>query len=297
MTPLDKLKQTQINYNIIVLHANNHTRRKYIRSLITTELITHMYIDLNLSANEVAMTLRQLITGYKLTAGRVISILKQNNITHRGWTESANLPNVRLKYKQTCKQRFGGHPSSLERIKQLKREQCFEKYGVDNNFKSKEIKCKIKEFYQHNYGVDNVSESPLAGKSKYSYSKPHKLVIDILEKLNIPHICEKNMIFKKYNYTLEKEFNPRVDILLEQYKLVIEVNGSFWHANPKKYKPEDTFPTFYGKMSAKEIWLKDQIKKNHIESFGYIVETIWDDEITEENIINLLKRYENKTNN
>ena len=120
---------------------------------------------------------------------------------------------------------------------------------------------------------------------------------DILEKLNIPHICEKNMIFKKYNYTLEKEFNPRVDILLDQYKLVIEVNGSFWHANPKKYKPEDTFPTFYGKMSAKEIWLKDQIKKNHIESFGYIVETIWDDEITKENISNLLKRYENKTNN
>lgn len=297
MTPLDKLKQTQINHNIINLHANNHTRRKYIRSLITAELIIHMYIDLNLSANEVAMTLQQLIPGFSIHAGRIIYLLKQNNIRTRGINETANLPNVRLKYKQTCKQRFGGHPSSLERIKQLKREQCMAKYGVDNNFKSKEIKQKIKKFYQCNYGVDNVSESPLAGKSRYLYSKPHKLVIDILEKLNVPHICEKNMIFKKYNYTLEKEYNPRVDILLEQYKLVIEVNGSFWHANPKKYKPEDTFTTFYGKMSAKEIWLKDQIKKNHIESFGYIVETIWDDEITEENISNLLKRYENKTNN
>ena len=52
-----------------------------------------------------------------------------------------------------------------------------------------------------------------------------------------------------------------------------------WHANPEKYKPDDEINTWGGLMKASEIWEKDKIKKDHIESFGYKVIYFWENDL------------------
>ena len=52
-----------------------------------------------------------------------------------------------------------------------------------------------------------------------------------------------------------------------------------WHANPNKYKENDIIDTWEGELTAKQIWKRDQIRKEHIESFGYTVYYLWGSEI------------------
>lgn len=59
--------------------------------------------------------------------------------------------------------------------------------------------------------------------------------------------------------------------------IIIEFNGSFWHANPQKYTEEDII-CFPGNknISAKDIWARDSHKISTAENLGYKVITIWD---------------------
>jgi len=59
-------------------------------------------------------------------------------------------------------------------------------------------------------------------------------------------------------------------------KILLEVNGDFWHANPLIYKKEDIMP-FPGKsMTVKQIWAKDNNKKKYAEGRGYKIIYIWE---------------------
>ena len=68
------------------------------------------------------------------------------------------------------------------------------------------------------------------------------------------------------------------DILLKGTNIIIEYNGVYWHADPKKYKPDDIL---FGNKTAKEIWKKDSFKKEIANKNGYNVITIWEDEFLE----------------
>lgn len=280
-----------LDYETLNLHSNNHSRRKYVRSIVTDELIKFLYINEQMSANAIAAYLKAY--GIKISgADYIIARLRDLKIDTRNISTTANMQAVRLKQKNTLKQKYGvDNISQIEQVKQKKKTQCLEKYGVDNNFKSAEIKEKIKEFWQREYGANHVSE--VIDRKCYSLTKPHKAVIEILNNLNVKHEFEENKYFRAFNNVLQKRFCPRVDLYIPHLKLVIEVFGSYWHANPKKYKPNDLFYTFQGKMTAQQIWLKDQIKLEHIQSLGYNIEVVWDDEINEEKIREILNKYEN----
>ena len=71
--------------------------------------------------------------------------------------------------------------------------------------------------------------------------------------------------------------------------LILEIQGTMWHADPKKYKATDLI---MGKILAKDIWDKDYRKKKKAEDAGYIVIEIWEDEInskTDEELSFLVK--------
>ena len=57
---------------------------------------------------------------------------------------------------------------------------------------------------------------------------------------------------------------------------IIEYNGDFWHASPKKYKESDVVRLPNKKITAKEIWEKDLEKIKFAESQGYDVLVIWE---------------------
>lgn len=67
------------------------------------------------------------------------------------------------------------------------------------------------------------------------------------------------------------------DLLNEDKKIIVEVNGDLWHCNPLFWKPEDIHPN--KKITAKEIWDKDQKRKEYLESLGYSVLVLWENDI------------------
>jgi G:T-mismatch repair DNA endonuclease (very short patch repair protein) len=59
---------------------------------------------------------------------------------------------------------------------------------------------------------------------------------------------------------------------------VIEYNGSKWHANPLRYKEQDTPNPYREGKTSKEIWEKDAARIRSLENLGYQVLIIWDTE-------------------
>lgn len=69
------------------------------------------------------------------------------------------------------------------------------------------------------------------------------------------------------------------DFVNHDSKLILEVNGDFWHANPEMYAEDWINPIT--KVTAKEKWNYDEEKTQYAESKGYKVITIWEKNIKE----------------
>lgn len=67
------------------------------------------------------------------------------------------------------------------------------------------------------------------------------------------------------------------DILNEKTKTIVEVNGDLWHCNPKFWKADDIHPN--KKVSAQIIWDRDAKRQAYLESLGYTVYVLWEDDI------------------
>lgn len=57
---------------------------------------------------------------------------------------------------------------------------------------------------------------------------------------------------------------------------IIEVQGDYWHANPKLYEENSIIKLKSGKCLAKEIWAKDKLKKSVATKNKYKVYYIWE---------------------
>lgn len=57
---------------------------------------------------------------------------------------------------------------------------------------------------------------------------------------------------------------------------MVEYNGDYWHCNPKKYTPD--FFHHVKKLSATEIWKRDEERLNTLKSAGYSTVVIWEND-------------------
>lgn len=77
-------------------------------------------------------------------------------------------------------------------------------------------------------------------------------------------------------HTLKTDCGKKIelDIYFPKINVAIEVNGDFWHMNPKIYKETD----YNEKMGeyAKEIWERDIIKENVCKKLNIKLYTIWE---------------------
>lgn len=94
------------------------------------------------------------------------------------------------------------------------------------------------------------------------------------------------------SYTANKFIHSNNFDLIFDNKIILEINGDYWHANPEKYKASDiiSYPN-KNYISAEKIWNRDKIKKQKIESKGYNVYYLWETEIkqmTDKNIIEFI---------
>jgi hypothetical protein len=296
MTEKEKFESLILDRGVLSKHPNNHDRRKYIREIVTNDLLSNLYLDENMSANSIVKYFQEF--GISIGgAGVIIDRLRNEmGVETRNISDTCFLPSVSASKIQTIRTKYGENITNVSQsnlVKEQKRVKCLSTYGVDNNFKSPVIKQKIKDYWITNHGVEHPSEIPGFFQKTFRLSKPHRDTLQILDDLNIHYETETNEYFKSYNPIMERRFCPIVDIYIPSKKLVIEVNGCFWHANPKHYKPHDMFNTVHGKLTAEQIWQRDKIKEDHIINLNYNFETIWDDEINKERVEEILNKYEN----
>jgi len=92
-----------------------------------------------------------------------------------------------------------------------------------------------------------------------------------------------------------------VDELNENLKLIIEINGDYFHANPKFYKKDDIIKPFGGaEYTSEQKWESDRIREEFLKNLGYDVFVIWEsdnldlimEELRKILIQKLLKLYE-----
>ncbi len=98
-------------------------------------------------------------------------------------------------------------------------------------------------------------------------SNTEKIVASILDENNIPYKVQKWVNRRSYDFSI---LGTRV---------LIEVQGDYWHCNPKIYKADDfvKFPSKNVRVSS--IWKKDRLKLENAATYGYFVFYIWESDI------------------
>jgi len=280
MTPIEKLQQIELNTAILNYHGNDHTRRKYIRDIITAELLKYLVIDKKYPSNYIGTLISDII-GIRIDAGYIIHRCKELNIKTFSIKESANLKSTKVRKAETCIKKYGSsNPLGKQSPIYKKRNQTVqEKYGVSNVFQLDSVKMKTKDTMIKKYGVSNPVYMENYKRNCGRRSKIHTTIETLLIDLNIQFESEKRNMFSAFNKYYNKIYSPQVDILLNDYNIVIEINGDLWHANPKKYKATDLIPLRIGQTEAQIIWARDAARTEQIKSFGFEVIELWEHDI------------------
>lgn len=61
--------------------------------------------------------------------------------------------------------------------------------------------------------------------------------------------------------------------------IILEIQGDYWHANPKHYIDTDEFHFSHGKFTAKDVWEQDEKKRKLAVDSGYKICYIWESEM------------------
>lgn len=256
-------------------------------------ILYHEYIEKMLSLPDIR-------NKYSIDYKSTIFLLDYFDIKRRNIQESSK--NSRVKAANYLYKKYGvKNVSQLQSIKNKKAKTFLKNYGVDNVFKTKEFKESLNSFYINKYGINRTEFLSLKGK-------------EIWESLNNE---EKNLflsrsIFKgtyseslleirirqiltnaKIKYTIHFQLGLKsFDIKIKH--LLIEINGTFWHADPRKYKETDELP-FPGKLViAKDIWEKDEFKKELAKNNGFVLKTLWEKDLktlSDKEILMIIKNW------
>ena len=230
-------------------------------------------------------------------------LLQLASISVRSLKESASHPSVRAKASATNVKNTGyahnfskGAPSKIKSSKKL-----MDLYGVINVFQRQDVKEKSKATLLEKYGEDHPMkinqfkdklintriEKDLNNPSwlgRSSYSSIHFSVVKFLQSIGVN--C-------KIEYKIKRREPGRFysyDIYIG-HKL-IEVNGDYYHANPRFYKSTDII-VFKGRksFSAQEIWNSDKAKLEHAVFSGHEVLVIWENDLKNSMTYDVIKQY------
>jgi len=72
-----------------------------------------------------------------------------------------------------------------------------------------------------------------------------------------------------------------LDFYIKELNIGIEFNGDYYHANPLKYKGDYNNFFFDKNITAENIWEKDKIKKDFLDTKLNKLITIWESEFNE----------------
>ena len=249
----------------------------------------------------------------KFNCYQIYNVIDYYELPHRSVSEVRQRI-TQKKFEETCMKKYGcTNPSKSEIVKNKKRDTFKKHFGVDNIFKdpdfidyvksgewcSKRYGCTQSELKSKNQKAriaamsDIEKESFLQNslwKNKFNAnnSKIDGICGSSLEVKVAKLFAEGCMDFEtqfKLNY---KRDSKRAgwkfyDFFLKDLNVLVEVNGDYWHANPKKYKLLDEIEYSTGKVLVKNVWEKNVFKEKIAQEKAYIMVCIWEDELKDIN--------------
>jgi len=158
--------------------------------------------------------------------------------------------------------------TDFKKIAQKSKVTCLERYSVDSYMKTDECKARI-----------NRPESILKAqetRKKNGTIRRSKIEIELAD-----------FIRETFNTAVEENRRKyldgrEIDIYLPELKIGIEVNGDFFHKNPRFYKDPDEPANLPGNdklMTVGDVWSRDREKKRIAESKGIELIAIWEYDI------------------
>lgn len=244
----------------------------YRNKILTKKYLTKNILELNRSC----YSLERELNDPKIKTKHIIAKCKELGIKTQTIKEAMNNPLTKRQREETNLKNYGYRNNFQS---PTTKKTLAKRYGKDitNVFQLESVKQKSKQTLIEKYGVENPVDLPSYRRNNGSRSIPHKRIENILDKYNIVYISEniEGINFNRYNRSLKRKYNPRPDIIIPENQIIIEIYGDTYHANPKKYKPNDIIITWDGELCAKDIWKKDKIRFNHLKSFGYKVYCLW----------------------
>lgn len=259
---------------------------KVLNKHLTEDFLKWWFYKKHKSSNQLAILLNAKY-GPELifNVGKIINYCKGLNIKTWSVKESNNLPHI-LKIRHESNNLAFGTPGYIKRQKTLAKE------GIVNVFQRESVKEKIKQTMLDKYGVPNPVYMDSFKSNNCMESKPHLKVIEFLEKIGFvkgeDFLSESNNYLMSFNDELNKSYCPRPDIIFPDKRVIIEIYGDRWHAHPTKYKETDIINTWYGNLTAKDIWERDSIRERHIKKLGYDLIILWESEINKNDFQKIL---------
>ncbi len=203
---------------------------------------------------------------------------RQTCLNRYGVDNPSKVKKFNEKRNKTFEKIYGNHPFSTEEIKEKRKKTFLEKYKVEYLSQNKEIQDNfIRKHYENFYNIflDRLKVKNLeliSNKETYvdryskieircikckkefettyrnyqkiyckkccnKISKQEHEVSNFLNSINISH--ERNKFFIKDGKKYE------ADIFIENYKLIIEMNGEYWHSDAYKDKSYHTNKTLF----------------------------------------------------
>lgn len=149
-----------------------------------------------------------------------------------------------------------------DEFKEIQRKHAIEQFK-DNNQKKLRSIC-MSNSWKNGTIVFNRHDS-------INESKQEKEFVKLIESMGY-NVTKRPFLYNENG----KKRHLFPDGIIESEKIIIEYNGSFWHADPKRgYKETDII---HHKATAREIWDRDLEKTKVYEKNGYRVFVIWSDE-------------------
>lgn len=274
--------------------------QKYLSSILTKEFLEKHLIQNNFSANYISTKIINNIC----PAGTIIKYAKKFGIKTHSILEANNALHKQELTKKTNREKYGVENTFQSPATQITLQR---KYGknITNIFQVKEIKDKIfdDERWMNKYGMSRkeylklkstqawekitdeekniwLMKSLFSSKSiknyikkgGYNKSKLESRIEKILIKNRIPYLAQFYIKIK------EKRKGKLYDFLILD-KIILEIQGDYWHANPDLYDEHDNIHYIYGTITAKDIWERDKEKEKIAIKKGYLVFYLWEKDI------------------
>lgn len=257
---------------------HNERQRQLYQKHFTEKFLRWWFEKKHETAHYLAELFNKKYTNFAhTTAGIIIGRAKNFGINTNGFSCYKNCKRLHKMYEGSNNVLAKGNKGYNIRQQHLSEE------GITNVFQREEVKQKIKDTMFKKYGVYTSFELASFKFNSGAESIPHKTVLEFLKSKQLTPISElynvDRKMFSKFNEELNKIYSPRPDIVLLNEKIIIEIYGNSWHADPLTYKDNDIIKKWGGSFTAKEIREFDAIRKRHLESFNFKVLEIWASDI------------------